>query len=92
MGSYWSRFRNKIDGVSEKCFTIFCRSVSGNSISDHLSYYGVEMGCDESMKCKIVMDNRLASYGRTDGDGNFIVMRDPSTSVVKLNSDKVTAI
>lgn len=76
-------------------FKIFCRSVSGNSIADHLNYYGVEMGCDESMKCKIVMDNRLAPYGRTDIDGNFIVLRDPSTSVVKLNTDRgdpVTAV
>ncbi|GJX95349.1 hypothetical protein Tco_0351147 [Tanacetum coccineum] len=34
-----------------------------NNISDHLTYFGVDMGCDTSSKCKIVMAPSLASYG-----------------------------
>ncbi|XP_047983649.1 lipase [Salvia hispanica] len=64
------------------------RSVRGNSIADHLIYYGVEMGCNESTStCRIVMDQGLAAYGLTDADGNFVVLRDPPKSVLKLNTD-----
>ncbi|XP_042064352.1 lipase-like [Salvia splendens] len=64
------------------------RSVRGNSIADHLIYYGVEMGCNESTStCRIVMDQGLAAYGSTDVDGNFVVLRDPPKSVLKLNAD-----
>ncbi|KAG8370034.1 hypothetical protein BUALT_Bualt14G0075700 [Buddleja alternifolia] len=65
------------------------KSVRGNSISDHLAYYGVQMGCDSSSSsCKIVMDPRLGAYGRTDLDGNLILSRNPSTSILKLNRDQ----
>lgn len=61
------------------------RSVSGNSISDHLTYFDVEMGCDTtSSKCKIVMAPSLASYGKEDDYGNFILSRVPSKSVSKI--------
>ena len=67
---------------------LFCRSVRGNSIADHLIYYGVEMGCNESTStCRIVMDQGLAAYGLTDADGNFVVLRDPPKLVLKLNTD-----
>ncbi|KAL6517183.1 hypothetical protein OROHE_017889 [Orobanche hederae] len=64
------------------------RSVSGNSISDHLAYYGVQMGCDESSSCKMVMDPRVAAYGRMDLDGNLVLYRDPSMSVLKLGMER----
>nr|GEV61767.1 probable feruloyl esterase A isoform X1 [Tanacetum cinerariifolium] len=61
------------------------RSVSGNSISDHLTYFGVEMGCDTtSSKCKIVMAPSLASYGKEDDYGNFILSRVPSKFISKI--------
>ncbi|KAK6130457.1 hypothetical protein DH2020_035795 [Rehmannia glutinosa] len=63
-------------------------SVSGNSISDHLAYFGVQMGCDESSSCRMVMDPRVAAYGRTDLDGNLIISRDPSTPILKLDTDR----
>ncbi|KAL3812824.1 hypothetical protein ACJIZ3_014092 [Penstemon smallii] len=68
------------------------RSVSGNSISDHLAYYGVEMGCDTSSGCRIVMDPRVVSYGRTDLDGNFILSRDPSISILTLNANQSSSM
>lgn len=96
---------SNLSSLSKKVDTFFrifyiligknCRSVSGNSIADHLTYYGVEMGCNESSNtCRIVMDPRLAAYGSTDLDGNFIVLRDPSKSILKLNAegDKVTLV
>ncbi|XP_057806006.1 lipase-like isoform X2 [Salvia miltiorrhiza] len=64
------------------------RSVSGRSISDHLTYYGVHMGCDSPSGCKIVTDPRLAAYRRTDDDGNVVFSRDPSKSILKLNADQ----
>ncbi|KAL2244124.1 UNVERIFIED_CONTAM: Lipase [Sesamum indicum] len=64
------------------------RSVSGNSISDHLTYYGVHMGCDASSGCKIIMDPRVVGYGKTDQEGNLILSRDPSRSILKLKTDE----
>ncbi|KAK4433936.1 putative feruloyl esterase A [Sesamum alatum] len=64
------------------------RSVKGNSISDHLTYYGVQMGCDASSGCKIVMDTLVAGYGKTTKKGNLILSRDPSTSILKLKTDR----
>ncbi|XP_051127627.1 lipase-like isoform X2 [Andrographis paniculata] len=63
------------------------RSVTGNSIADHLNYYGIEMGCDVPSSCTLVMDPRVALYSRRDPDGNLILFRDPSmTSTSKLNT------
>ncbi|KAK4388474.1 Lipase [Sesamum angolense] len=64
------------------------RSVRGNSISDHLTYYGVQMGCDSSSGCKIIMDPRVVGYGKTDQEGNLILSRDPSRSILKLKTDE----
>ncbi|XP_009606863.1 lipase-like isoform X1 [Nicotiana tabacum] len=61
------------------------RSVSGNSISDHLRYYGVKLACDVSAGCRIVMDNGLAAYRTLDSDGNVIFSRDISSSVLRMN-------
>ncbi|XP_051130098.1 lipase-like [Andrographis paniculata] len=63
------------------------RSVPGNSISDHLVYYGVQMKCDdeEMTVCKILLDPSIAPYGKIDSDGNLLLSRNFSTPVVKLN-------
>nr|XP_043606420.1 probable feruloyl esterase A [Erigeron canadensis] len=63
------------------------RSVSGNSISDHLSYFGVEMGCDTSSKCKIVMAPSLAPFGKVDSYGNFALSRVPSKFILKMERE-----
>ncbi|KAD5317247.1 hypothetical protein R6Q59_032581 [Mikania micrantha] len=60
------------------------RSVSGNSISDHLTYFGADMGCDTPSKCKIVMTPNLASYGEVDDYGNFALYRVPSKFIRKM--------
>ncbi|XP_022722659.1 lipase-like isoform X2 [Durio zibethinus] len=61
------------------------RSVTGNSIADHLNYYGVDLMCQQWRSCRIVMDPRVSEYGKTDHKGNFILSRDPATLVLKSN-------
>ncbi|KAF3636986.1 putative chromatin-remodeling complex ATPase chain-like [Capsicum annuum] len=60
------------------------RSVSGNSIKDHLRYFGVKLSCDVSAGCRIVMDNNLAAYHTADSEGNIIFSRNIS-SVLRMN-------
>lgn len=63
------------------------RSVSGNSVLDHLTYFGVQLSADGWVSCRIVMThNKLISY-RVDSAGNIILSRDPSrVSFLKLVS------
>ncbi|XP_059648819.1 lipase-like [Cornus florida] len=65
------------------------RSVAGNSISDHLVYYGVKMGCDAVSTCHIVMGPHVAAYGTKDVGGNIVLSRDPSNLFLKLNTGPV---
>ncbi|OIV91940.1 hypothetical protein TanjilG_23201 [Lupinus angustifolius] len=64
------------------------RSVSGNSISDHLEYYGVRLGSDEPMSCKIVMDAHVLNLSSRDSRGNIILSRDPATPLLKMSTTK----
>lgn len=56
--------------------------MTGNSISDHLAYFGVHMGCDTWRSCGIVMDPQVVEYRKTDFEGNFILSRNPATPTV----------
>ncbi|XP_068658763.1 probable feruloyl esterase A isoform X1 [Aristolochia californica] len=67
-----------------------CRSVSGNSISDHLEYFGVLLEAETWGSCKIVMDNSLIKENG-DFNGNFVLSRNPATSAVKLNPQTFTS-
>ncbi|KAF5738700.1 Alpha/beta-Hydrolases superfamily protein [Tripterygium wilfordii] len=62
------------------------RSVMGNSISDHIVYYGVELRGETCRSCGIVMDPRVAEYRKTDIQGNFIFSRNPAASVLRLDA------
>ncbi|KAK4784224.1 hypothetical protein SAY86_018592 [Trapa natans] len=55
------------------------RSVTGNSIADHLIYYGVKLGGETWGSCKIVMDQRLAKFGSKDLGGNFVFSKNPAS-------------
>ncbi|XP_030473875.2 lipase-like [Syzygium oleosum] len=59
------------------------RSVSGNSISDHLVYFGVELMGDPSGSCKIVTDPRIMKYGTADPEGNLVLSKTPVVSVLR---------
>ncbi|KAK7331334.1 hypothetical protein VNO77_25556 [Canavalia gladiata] len=63
------------------------RSVSGNSIADHLVYYGVDMGSDAPESCRIVMDTHVENTSIKDSRGNLILSRDPATPLIKLIRD-----
>ncbi|XP_027365731.1 lipase-like isoform X2 [Abrus precatorius] len=63
------------------------RSVSGNSITDHLTYYGVDMGSDTPGSCRIVMDPHIQNTSIKDSRGNFILSRDPATPLIKLSRE-----
>ncbi|OWM74110.1 hypothetical protein CDL15_Pgr008421 [Punica granatum] len=60
------------------------RSVAGNSIADHLVYYGVKLGGETWGSCKIVMDQRLAQFGIQDLQGNFVLS---TSSTLKPSSE-----
>ncbi|KAK9076134.1 hypothetical protein SSX86_004467 [Deinandra increscens subsp. villosa] len=64
------------------------RSVPGNSISDHLTYFGADMACDKPSKCRIVMAPNLASYGEVDNDGNFALHRAPSKFIRRMKKEQ----
>ncbi|ONK63442.1 uncharacterized protein A4U43_C07F15200 [Asparagus officinalis] len=66
------------------------RSVSGNSILDHLTYYGIQLSADSWGSCRIVMDIKIKQY-HMDSVGNIIMSRDPSMpSFLKLVSQNNT--
>lgn len=60
--------------------------MSGNSISDHLVYYGVELGSDAPGSCRIVMDPRVLNLSIRDSRGNIILSRDPATPLIKFRT------
>ncbi|XP_039156827.1 uncharacterized protein LOC120287686 isoform X2 [Eucalyptus grandis] len=72
--------RNTYGRLIKVCF---CILVTGNSILDHLPYYGVELMAETWGSCKIVMDPRLKEYGSED-KGNLMLLRNPSASVLRL--------
>ncbi|WCJ23542.1 alpha/beta-Hydrolases superfamily protein [Euphorbia peplus] len=63
------------------------RSVSGNSIADHLIYFGVALQGDAWRSCGIVMNSGLKVYSKTDETGNVILSRNPNSSIIKLNTE-----
>ncbi|KHG24732.1 Lipase [Gossypium arboreum] len=88
LGSLVYRVEKVCDGSGED--PTCSRSVTGNSIMDHLNYYGVDLMCQEWRSCRIVMDPRVAEYGKTDHKGNFILSRAPAMRV-RSNEGEVKA-
>lgn len=74
-----------VSSYCQDCFIAF-RSVKGNSIADHLVYFGVElMGCGDLVGlCRTVADPRLMKYGGPDAEGNIILSRTPVSSAIRL--------
>ncbi|XP_010241579.1 PREDICTED: feruloyl esterase A-like isoform X2 [Nelumbo nucifera] len=64
------------------------RSVSGNSITDHLEYFGIELQAETWDSCRIVLDHDMSSYSTTDLSGNIVLSRTPIASVLELNTQK----
>ncbi|XP_054788018.1 lipase-like [Prosopis cineraria] len=60
-------------------------SVSGNSISDHLIYFGVTMH-SETPACRFMMDPHVLGYSERDQDGDLIFSRELAASPLELSS------
>ncbi|CAN7121582.1 unnamed protein product [Brassica rapa subsp. narinosa] len=70
-----------------------CRSVMGRSISDHLTYFGVDLMCESWRQCNIVMSNEVERYSRKDSKGNIFLSRTvPSTETNTLSKTGVSSI
>ncbi|KAK4283549.1 hypothetical protein QN277_000489 [Acacia crassicarpa] len=61
------------------------RSVSGNSISDHLIYFGFPMHSDSST-CRFLMDPHVLGYSVRDQGGNLIFSREPAASLLEYST------
>ncbi|KAI5650685.1 hypothetical protein M9H77_36690 [Catharanthus roseus] len=72
------------------------RSVSGDSIYDHLSYYGIQMGCNEpGRKCRIVFNPQMNINCIQDVEGNLVLSRAPSSYILRRypeSSDQVNSV
>ncbi|XP_023636478.1 lipase isoform X1 [Capsella rubella] len=70
------------------------RSVMGSSISDHLTYFGVELMGETWRQCNIVMmSHEMESYSRKDSKGNIFLSRTvPSTEIIETKSLSKTRI
>lgn len=63
------------------------RSVSGNSVHDHVHYLGISMHAESWGHCRIVTDNStLPQQYKMDPDGNIILSKQPGLSVNELHS------
>ncbi|KAJ0977633.1 hypothetical protein J5N97_013107 [Dioscorea zingiberensis] len=63
-------------------------SVSGNSVLDHLTYYGTKLQADTSGSCKIVMSKDMAHY-QTHAAGSVVLSRKPiSQSILKQRPEE----
>ncbi|XP_027151094.1 lipase-like isoform X2 [Coffea eugenioides] len=63
------------------------RSVVGNSILDHLAYYGIQMGCEEGGSCSTIMDPSSVAYRTMDIEGNFVLSRNLSFDSLRRSSE-----
>ncbi|CAL9781634.1 unnamed protein product [Musa acuminata subsp. burmannicoides] len=61
------------------------RSVSGNSVSDHLAYFGIEMQADTWGTCRIVFHGNMVQY-QVDLAGNIVLSKRPGVSSVLQQS------
>ncbi|KAL6613843.1 hypothetical protein ACP70R_036113 [Stipagrostis hirtigluma subsp. patula] len=55
------------------------RSVSGNSVNDHIYYLGVSMHAEDWSTCRIVMDYSKLQY-QMDLNGNVVLSKQPDLS------------
>ncbi|KAM0908175.1 hypothetical protein ACQ4PT_015624 [Festuca glaucescens] len=57
------------------------RSVSGNSVQDHLHYLGISMHSESRGSCRIVTDGNMLRYKIGAPDGTIILSKQPGLSV-----------
>ncbi|XP_021867300.1 probable feruloyl esterase A isoform X2 [Spinacia oleracea] len=62
------------------------RSVMGNSVLDHLVYYGVNLQAESWNSCRIVSGPHLSRYTTADNTGNIILSKDPGSILHLVNA------
>ncbi|KAL5230550.1 hypothetical protein ABZP36_029326 [Zizania latifolia] len=61
------------------------RSVSGNSVQDHIEYLGISMHGESPGTCRIVTADSTLQY-KMDKDGSIVLSKKPGLSVDQLHS------
>ncbi|WZY75124.1 hypothetical protein YC2023_021508 [Brassica napus] len=69
-----------------------CRSVMGRSISDHLTYFGVNLMCESWRQCNIVMSNEVERYSRKDSKGVSTTGGDAKSELLVATKSSLVAI
>ncbi|CAL1413304.1 unnamed protein product [Linum trigynum] len=64
------------------------RSVLWTSVSDHLSYFGVDLCGDVDLSCGIVMAPALKEFSTTDLEGNLVLSRVPASPILKMKTEE----
>ncbi|KAL5202786.1 hypothetical protein ABZP36_013738 [Zizania latifolia] len=63
------------------------RSVSGNSVQDHIQYLGISMHAESHGTCRIVTADSISILQyKMDNDGNIVLSKKPGLSVDQLYS------
>lgn len=62
------------------------RSVSGNSVQDHIHYLGISMHSESRGSCRIVTDGNMLRYKVGTVDGAIVFSKQPDLSVDQLLS------
>ncbi|KAE8821818.1 Lipase [Hordeum vulgare] len=62
------------------------RSVSGNSVQDHIHYLGISMHSESRGSCRIVTDDNMLRYKVGTVDGTIVFSKQPGLSVDQLLS------
>lgn len=65
---------------------LLSRSVSGNSVQDHIHYLGVSMHSESRGSCRIVTDDNMLRYKIGTVDGTIVFSKQPGLSVDQLLS------
>ncbi|WVZ98281.1 hypothetical protein U9M48_043743 [Paspalum notatum var. saurae] len=83
LGSFVYSIEEICDGSGED--PTCSRSVSGNSVNDHIHYLGISMHAESLGHCRIVTDDRILQYNM-DTAGNIVLFKQPGLSVNELHS------
>lgn len=62
------------------------RSVSGNSVQDHIHYLGISMHSESRGSCRIVTDDNMLRYKIGTVDGTIVLSKEPGLSVDQQHS------
>ncbi|CAN6337840.1 unnamed protein product [Urochloa humidicola] len=85
LGSFVYSIEEICDGSGED--PTCSRSVSGNSVQDHIHYLGISMHTESLGHCRIVTDD-ITVQSKMDPAGNIVFSKQPGLSVDELRSSQ----